>query len=228
MSASTSYEVEFDVLGKVAATIGVIELVVGITVLKTMPRFNLMVSVIALAVILGSIVLLCVAAVPRRVQLPIIAGLMILFVITGAQVDLFDAASGRIAEHEAADEAPRIAPTLAIKPEVTAIEGASADSSHAATGSGDGGWAADLDVATSSLGPESGGVHAVVSRVVVDRTVEPNLVSFDWSIIAGADRKACGSISTSAADRQVALDRIAATVRLAFDRSRATGTATCY
>lgn len=233
MGASTRYDAAFDGPGRIAATLGMIELVVGGVLLARLSRLSMTLSVIVLIVLLVSIVVLCVVTVPRRIQVPMIAGLMILFVITGAQLDLFDEVNGEIAEHQAGPEGARlIAPTRALDPTAAAIDkasggGTSPGGGQGGGGSGDGGWASDLAVATASVGPD-GGVRAIVSSMVVDRAVEPNRVSFDWTIVAGASRKYCGSITMAAADRQVALDHVAATVRTAIDRSRATGTAICY
>lgn len=230
MRGSARYDVEFNVPGKIAATIGMIELATGSVLLATLPRLKLTLSIAMLFVLLGSIPSLCVVAVPRRIQVPLIAGLMILFIVTGERMDLLDGVSGEIAGHQAGEKGSALlVPMLAIGPSATVVHSASVNDPLPTTiRSGDGGWAADLKVATSPAGEDSDGARAIVREIFVDRTVEPNTVSFDWSVTAGADNKPCGSITMSVADRQAALDQVTSTVRMALDRSRATGMATCY
>ena len=223
MNASTGYADDFDGPGRTVAGLAAIELVACSILMAVFPRWSIIGSFACLAILLGTIVALCAVAIPRRLRLVLVAGVTTLFMLTGARLDLLGTVGRDVAAHPASED--RTVPivthaNVADEPHARS----EAPAVHADTQDG---WTADIDALTSRLS-QAQGVRAIVRSLTVDRTVEPSRVALDWSVAVGDERKPCGSITIAAADRQVALDQIGETLRIAVARSRGAGSPLCY
>ncbi len=214
---------DFALSGRIVASVATLEIIAGAVLMAVLPRWGLLVSLVWLAMGIGTIVALCAVDMPRRLRTVLITGLMALFVLTGARLDLLGTIGEDVAAHEASDDrtAPIVAQTvasteLAPRAEVPILPGDTPQR-----------WADDIEALASQVSDASG-IRATVRSITVNRMVEPHRVAFDWSIVVGDARKSCGAITIAAADRQAALDQIAATLRLAVDRARAAGVPLCY
>lgn len=223
MTARATYTDDYEVSGRIVASTAALEIVAGAVLMALSPRWGLLASLVWLAMLIGTIVAVCAVAMPRRSRIVLIAGLMVLFVLTGARLDLLGTIGKDVAAHEASEDGtPRIV-VPPISPDDLRIRPVPFVADPVAPQA----WTARIDALASTLSqaPE---VRVIVRSITVDRTIEPNRVAFDWSIVAGEARKYCGSITIAAADRQAALEQITTTLRMAHDRSRATGMPLCY
>ena len=223
MTARANDADDVELSGRIVASVAALEIIAGAVLMAVSPRWGLLASLVWLAMLIGTIVALCAVDMPRRSRIVLIAGLMVLFVLTGARLDLLGTIGKDVAAHEASEDrtpfivAPQISSDALRTRPVPPVADPGAPEA----------WTARIGALASTLSQDRD-VRVIVRSITVDRTVEPNRVAFDWSIVAGEVRKYCGSITIAAADQEVVIDEIATTLRIAHDRSRAAGVPLCY
>lgn len=223
MTARANYADDFGVSGRIVASTAALEIIAGAILMTLSPRWGMLASLVWLAMLIGTIVAVCAVAMPRRPRMVLIAGLMTLFVLTGARLDLLGTIGKDVAAHDAGEDgAPRI-----VAQQISSDALRTRQLPGVADPVAPQAWTARIDALASSLS-QAPDVRVIVRSITVDRTIEPNRIAFDWSIVAGEARKYCGSITIAAADRQAVLEQITATLRFARDRSRAAGMPVCY
>ncbi|WP_156348330.1 hypothetical protein [Sphingomonas sp. Leaf34] len=223
MSARSDHADAYDAPGRLVMSVAAVELIGGAILMTILPRWSVVLSFVWLAILLGTIIASCAVAMPRPVRIVVIAGLTAMFVLTGARLDWLGTLATDADAHQArADGVVPIVTRTFHGPVAGALSGPAV-----APGEGQDSWRADIDALLSGLSSAQGG-RVIVRTLTVDRTVEPNRVAIDWSIATGDANKSCGSITIAATDRQVALDQVGITLRMAVERTRASGTPLCY
>ncbi|MDB5738559.1 MAG: hypothetical protein JWO65_2227 [Sphingomonas bacterium] len=220
----------FDQAGVVAATGGLALVLAGaMRIISPLPPPSGRELLVAGALAIGMIVLLCRFAMPGKVRAPLIGGLILILLLLTLMGDPFGlkATNRKVsavldkAATDQAEAARDVAGDGGGPP--TRMPGGGAQVRLDPAAGGDGGWAGRIDTALDGrIGTPNAGMIAVTGDV----TARGEGFAVAWSIMAGGEPVRCGT--TSVMEGGYPIDQLAASFGKAVERSIRAGKAVCY